>query len=68
MDFKTAKEFIEKDGKATVLDEDQMLAAQEIVTAIGGIPQVWLQISAWLRARGFDDPDVNMRDLKDALF
>lgn len=62
-----AKRLLTADGTAVVLDETDMVTAQEILKEITAIPGVWLQISAWMRAKDFEDPDLNFYELKNAI-
>lgn len=68
MDYQEAKTFIEQDGESVVLDSNQMATVQEVLTAVTTLPGLWPQIRAWMMARNVEDPDTELKAVKDVLF
>lgn len=50
------------------LDEDHIHTIQELLTAVYDLPGVADKVDAWLRGRGFEDPQENIRDLRKQIF
>jgi hypothetical protein len=52
----------------TEMDENHRNTLQEILNAIGAMPDIEARIDAFMRGRGIDDPDAEIRALRMIAF
>lgn len=50
------------------MDENHWNTLQEMLNAIGALPNVYERIDAYMRGRGIDDPDAEIRALRSIAF
>jgi hypothetical protein len=58
-----------EDRQSTVeMDDNHWSTLQELLTAIGDLPGVWDKIDAYMRGRGIENPDAEIRELRKIAF
>jgi hypothetical protein len=57
-----------KTTSTTEMDENHLNTLQEILNAIGAMPDIEARIDAFMRGRGIDDPDAEIRALRMIAF
>ncbi len=50
------------------MDDNHWNTLQELLTAIGAMPDVWVRIDAYMRGRDIDDPEAEIRALRQIAF
>lgn len=53
---------------ADQMDDNHWSTLQELLTAIGDLPGVMDKVDAYMRGRGIEDPQAEIRDLRRIAF